>query len=61
MPLTFNKAVGDQAVTQQESKAGGKAKARYPHEQYPIDMAGYSGSGGGHKKAVTPGTTPSGS
>lgn len=59
MPLSFNKAVGDQAVTQQEAKANSKSKARYPHKQYPCDLAA-GGGGGTGKKAYTPGG-PSGS
>lgn len=60
MPRTFNKAVGDQAVTQQEAKASGKAKARYPHAPYPNDLA-KGGGGGRAPKALTPGSSPSGS
>jgi hypothetical protein len=60
MPLSFNKATGDQAITQQEAKANNKAHARYPHAQYPNDLA-KGGGGGSHKKALTPGSSPSGS
>ena len=39
------------------AKAGGKARARYPHKQYPNDLC-CGGNGSMGRRAVTPGTTP---
>ena len=61
MPLTFNKATGDQqAISAQEAHSSRKAGARYPHAPYPNNLA-KGGGGGSHKKALTPGSSPDGS
>lgn len=61
MPLAFNKATGDEEqIAAQEVHSDRKAKARYPDKPYPCDLA-KGGGGGAYKKALTPGSTPSGS
>ena len=54
--------VPPETVTGEMSSAGGKAVARYPHKPLGIVPGGGSASAGGSfKRALTPGTTPTGS
>jgi hypothetical protein len=48
------------AISNEQSKAGGKAKARYPHSPISTNQTA-GGPGGGGKRAYTPGTSPTGS
>jgi hypothetical protein len=50
------------ATIQQElSKASGKAKARYPDKPLTNQPGGGGSTSGPFKRAMTPGTTPTGS
>lgn len=48
-------------VSSELSKDGGKAKARYPHKALTNKPGGGGSTSGGFKRALTPGTSPSGS
>lgn len=48
-------------ITSELSKAGSKAKARYPSGHITNKPGGGGTTGGGFKRAMTPGTTPTGS
>jgi hypothetical protein len=48
-----------ETITNELSKASGKAKARYPHK--PADAKQGIGGAGIKHRALTPGTSPSGS
>lgn len=48
-------------MTQELSKAGSKAKARYPHTPMGISQASGSAGKGPTRRALTPGTSPTGS
>jgi hypothetical protein len=50
-----------QIISGEREKNGGKAKARYPHKPLTNQPGGSSSTGGAHKRALTPGTTPTGS
>jgi hypothetical protein len=47
-------------IRNEQSKAGSKAKARYPSGIIAINQSA-GGPGRGGKRALTPGTTPTGS
>jgi hypothetical protein len=47
-------------ITKELSKAGSKAKARYPHKPMGIGQS-MGGNNGIKHRALTPGTTPTGS
>lgn len=48
-------------ITRETSKASSKASARYPHKALTNKPGGGGSNGGGFKRAMTPGTTPTGS
>lgn len=48
-------------VNSEMSQAGSKAKARYPHTPIHNQPGGGGSTGGAFKRALTPGTTPTGS
>ena len=50
-----------ETVSSELSKAGSKAKARYPSGHLGIVPGGSASTGGAFKRAMTPGTTPTGS
>lgn len=50
-----------ETVSGELSKAGSKAKARYPSGHLGNIPGGSTNTGGAFKRAMTPGTTPSGS
>jgi hypothetical protein len=49
-----------ETISSQTSKASGKAKARYPHSPLGTSQAN-STAGKAQKRALTPGTSPTGS
>ncbi len=53
--------VPPETVSSEMSQAGSKAKARYPHKPLGIVPGGSASTGGAFKRAMTPGTTPTGS
>ena len=53
--------VPPETVNSELSKAGSKAKARYPHKPLGIVPGGSANTSGSFKRAMTPGTTPTGS
>lgn len=48
-------------VGSERSANGGKAKARYPHKPLGTVPGGSASTSGPFKRAMTPGTSPSGS
>lgn len=50
-----------ETITSETSKASSKAKARYPHKALTNQPGGGAGSHGSFKRALTPGTSPTGS
>lgn len=50
-----------ETISSELSKAGSKASARYPHKQITNQPAGGGSTGGSFRRAMTPGTTPTGS
>ena len=48
-------------INNELSKAGSKAKARYPHTPLGINVSGSGNAGKMKRPAMTPGTTPTGS
>lgn len=50
-----------ETVTSEMSKAGSKSKARYPSGHLGNIPGGSTNTGGSFKRAMTPGTTPTGS
>jgi hypothetical protein len=52
--------VPPQTVDNELSKAGSKAKARYPHSPFPIEPGGDGKTSGAFKRAYMPNGSPSG-
>ena len=52
---------GDEAAQGVLAAGAGKATARYPNKPLTNKPGGGGGTGGHFKRAVTPGTTPTGS
>lgn len=50
-----------ETISSELSKDGGKAKARYPSGHLTNQPGGGGKTSGGFKRAMTPGTSPSGS
>jgi hypothetical protein len=50
-----------ETISSELSKDGGKAKARYPHKALTNKPGGGGPTGGKFMRALTPGTSPSGS
>lgn len=50
-----------ETISSELSKDGGKAKARYPSGSLTNKPGGGGNTSGGFKRALTPGTSPSGS
>jgi hypothetical protein len=58
----FNVKVPPETITAQNSQASGKAKARYPNgEAQPVDSQAKGGKGPMKTRALTPGSSPTGS
>ena len=53
--------VPPETINGEMSQAGSKAKARYPHKPFGVTPGGGAGGTGSFKRAMTPGTTPTGS
>ena len=53
--------VPPETISSEMSKAGGKATARYPNKALTNQPGGGGSTGGSFKRALTPGTTPTGS
>ena len=53
--------VPPETISSEMSKAGSKAKARYPSGIPSVEPGGNANTGGSFKRAMTPGTSPSGS
>lgn len=53
--------VPPETINSEMSQAGSKAKARYPHKPLGIVPGGSANTSGSFKRAMTPGTTPTGS
>lgn len=53
--------VPPETISSEMSQAGSKAKARYPHKPLGVVPGGGAGGSGSFKRAMTPGTTPTGS
>jgi hypothetical protein len=48
-------------INSERQKNGGKAKARYPNKPLPNQPGGGGSTSGSFRRALTPGTLPSGS
>jgi hypothetical protein len=53
--------VPPETISSEMSQAGSKAKARYPHKPLGPVPGGSANTSGPFKRAMTPGTTPTGS
>lgn len=53
--------VPPETISSEMSSAGSKAKARYPHKALGNVPGGSANTGSVGKRAMTPGTTPTGS
>lgn len=53
--------VPPETINSEMSQAGSKAKARYPHKPLGNMPGGGGSTSGSFKRAMTPGTTPTGS
>lgn len=53
--------VPPETVNSELSMAGSKAKASYPHKALPNQPGGGGSTSGSFKRAMTPGTSPTGS
>jgi hypothetical protein len=53
--------VPPETITSELSKAGSKAKARYPSGTPSVEPGGNANTSGSFRRAMTPGTTPTGS
>jgi hypothetical protein len=52
--------VPPETINNEQSKAGSKAKARYPHPHIPNQPGGGGGTSGSFRKAYMPNGSPSG-
>lgn len=58
----FKVKVPPETISAQDSQAAGKAKARYPHgEAQPVNSQMGGGKGPMKTRALTPGSSPTGS
>lgn len=53
--------VPPETINSEMSQAGSKAKARYPHKPITNQPGGGGNTSGPFKRAMTPGTSPTGS
>ena len=53
--------VPPETIQSEQSQASGKASARYPHKPLGNIPGGNANTGGSFKRAMTPGTSPTGS